>query len=55
MSGQRSGCGEHRCVTLLYHIPLWIFDCVLDMHDVFVIKEFINVKKRRIYMLYTAI
>ena len=21
---------EHRCVTPLYVIPMWIFDCVID-------------------------
>ena len=25
-----SGSGHHRCVTLLYVIPMWIFDCVLS-------------------------
>ena len=29
LSGQRS-YGYHRCVTPLYRIPMWIFDCVLD-------------------------
>ena len=24
--------GDHRCVTHLYHIPMWIFDCVLGFH-----------------------
>ena len=23
---------DHRCVTHLYHIPMWIFDCVLGFH-----------------------
>ena len=25
------GYGHHRCVTHLYRIPMWIFDCILDM------------------------
>ena len=34
LSGQRSSPGHDRCVTHLYHIPMWIFDCVIDeVHD----------------------
>ena len=29
LSGQRSSYGDHRCVTPLYCIPMWIFDCVM--------------------------
>ena len=35
MSGQRSSSGHHRCVTLLYRIPMWIFDCVLGFAILF--------------------
>ena len=31
LSGKRSYSGHHRCVTLLYRIPMWIFDCVLNL------------------------
>ena len=27
---QRSSSGHHRCVTLLYRIPMWIFDRVMS-------------------------
>ena len=30
LSGQRSSPCHHRCVTPLYRIPMWIFDCVID-------------------------
>ena len=29
-SGRRSSSGQHRCVTHLYRIPMWNFDCVID-------------------------
>ena len=29
MSGQRSSIGHHRCVTPLYRIPMWSFNCVM--------------------------
>ena len=33
LSGQRSSHGHHRCVTHLYRIPVWSFDCVIGkMH-----------------------
>ena len=30
MSWQSSSFGNHRCVTPVYHIPMWNFNCVLD-------------------------
>ena len=31
---------HHRCVTPVYHIPVWIFDCVLDLHHKFIFKNY---------------
>ena len=31
---------EHRCVTPLYGIPMWIFDCVLEWNHVVRIAAF---------------
>jgi hypothetical protein len=30
LSRQRSSYGDHCCVTPLYGIPVWSFDCVID-------------------------
>lgn len=30
LSWQRISSGDHRCIALLYNIPLWNFDCVLS-------------------------
>ena len=30
VSEQRSSFGHHRCVTPLYHIPVWVLSCVME-------------------------
>ena len=41
LSGQRS-LGHHRCVTPLYVIPMWIFNCVIDRCFQFLLLGFSN-------------